>query len=283
MSGKGEAGVLVAMQAALGKAMEEMGQVSKLLEVLQADINQIKGNNAELRADVDDATKRLGEAESWISELEDDNASLRITVQHNAKVCRELKAAVEDAANRDRRQNLRLIGLKEKLEGRNPAECVRKIIYKALNIEMDKVQLQRVRRATAEMPSDDKPPRPIIIRFPSYLERERVLAASREKYRKGEKVWWGGCRLSFFPHMTRELAERRKRFTEARKKLHALDVRFTLAYPAEWSFTWGGKRMKFDDHSKAMEFLKKINTTDTTSITELETNTDTTNMPELET
>lgn len=47
-SGKNKAGVLSAMQTALGNAMEEMGRVSKLLQVLQTDINQIKVNNTEL-------------------------------------------------------------------------------------------------------------------------------------------------------------------------------------------------------------------------------------------
>lgn len=78
--------------------------------------------------------KRLEEAESRISELEDDNADLRVTAQHNAKARKELKAAVEDVTNRDRRQNLRLISLKERIEGRNPTDCVWKIIFEALDI-----------------------------------------------------------------------------------------------------------------------------------------------------
>lgn len=55
--------------------------------------------------------------------------------------------------------------------------------------------------------------------------------------------------------MTRETAEKRKKFTEARQKLHAMDVRFTLAHPAELRFTWKGKRMMFSDHRQAMAFL----------------------------
>ncbi|KAF3854196.1 hypothetical protein F7725_022251 [Dissostichus mawsoni] len=103
--------------------MEEIGQVSKLLAVLQVDIDQIKDCNAGLRTNADSILKRLDEAETRISELEDEKASLRRTVDKNAKQCDELKAAVQDAANRDRRQNLRLVGLKEKMEAGKPAEC----------------------------------------------------------------------------------------------------------------------------------------------------------------
>ena len=147
-----------AMQVSLGKAMEEMGQVSKLLAVLQADIDQIKDCNAGLRTNVDSILKRLDEAETRISELEDEKASLRRTADKNAKQCDELKAAVQDAANRDRRQNLRLVGLKEKMEAGKPAECVRKIISETLGIELDQTQLQRVHRAAAPMPGVSLPP-----------------------------------------------------------------------------------------------------------------------------
>lgn len=65
---------------------------------------------------------------------------------------------MEDATNRDTRQNLRLIGLREKLENGKPLECVRKIIYET--------QDGAGRRATAAsapvaMPDEDRPPRPI--------------------------------------------------------------------------------------------------------------------------
>lgn len=82
------------------------------------------------------------------------------------------------------------------------------------------MQLQRVHLSPGPVPDENCTPRPIIIRFLSYLERERVLAAARSKYRSGQNVVWGGCKLSFFPDMTRELAEKRKKFTEVRKKLH---------------------------------------------------------------
>lgn len=84
-----------------------------------------------------------------------------------------------------------------------------------------------------------------------------MFSSAREKYRNKEDVIWGGCKLSFFLDMTKETAEKRRKFTNARNRLHNLDVRFTLAYPAELRFTWRGKRMKFTDHSKAMDFLNK--------------------------
>ncbi len=64
-----------------------------------------------------------------------------------------------------------------------------------------------------------------------------MLAAAREKYRNKEEIIWDGCRLSFFPDMTKETAEKRRKFKDVRSQLHDLDVHFILAYPAELRFT----------------------------------------------
>ena len=247
--------VLASMQQSLEKAMVEMGRVGKLLTSLQADISEIKDANVGLRTDMDSVLLRLNEAENRISQLEDEKHDLRQKVDKTAMKCEDLHQAVEDAANRDRRQNLRLIGLKEKLENGKPSECVKKIISEALGIELDGSQLQRVHRAPVAIPKEGS--RPIIIRFLSFLERERVLAAAKKTYNNKEEVVWKRCKLSFFPDMTRETAEKRRKFKDVRIRLHGLDVRFTLAYPAEIRFTWRGKRMKFTDDREAMDFLNK--------------------------
>lgn len=255
---KGESkDVLASMQQSLEKAMKEMGRVGKFLTTLQADISEIKDANVGLRTDMDSVLLRLNEAENRISQLEDENDQLCQKADKTAKKCEDLHYAVEDAANRDRRQNLRLIGLKEKLEGGKPSECVKTIIYEALGVELDGTQLQRVHRAQIAMPEEGRPPRPIIIRFLSFFERERVLAAAKQKYKNKEDVMWRGCKLSFFPDMTRETAAKRRKFKDVRNRLHTLDVRFTLAYPAELRFTWKGKRMKFTDDREAMDFLNE--------------------------
>lgn len=248
-------GVLTEMQSSLQRAMEEMARVGDLLTTLQADVSEVKQANTKLRSDMDGVLARLEEAERRVSELEDDNRQLRQSADKSTKRCEELHQAIEDAANRDRRQNLRLVGLKEKMENGKMEVCVRNIIAEALGVELEPGQLQWAHRTPVPMPEDNKPPRPIIMRFLSYLERERVLAAAREKYRRKESITWKGCKLSFFPDMTRETAEKRKKFTDARRRLHELDVRFTLAYPAELRFTWRGKRVKFIDHRQAMAFL----------------------------
>ena len=107
-----------------------------------------------------------------ISQLEDKNHSLSLKANTTAMKCEKLHQAVEDAVNRDGRQNLRLVGLREKIENGNPSKCVTTIISEALGVELDESQLQRVHRAPVPVPREGYPHRPIIICFLSFLERE---------------------------------------------------------------------------------------------------------------
>lgn len=65
------------MQQSLEKAMEEMGRVGQLLTAMKADVSEVKEANVGLRTDVDKVLLWLDEAESRISQLEDDNYQLR--------------------------------------------------------------------------------------------------------------------------------------------------------------------------------------------------------------
>lgn len=95
------------------------------------------------------------------------------------------------------------------------------------------------------------------MRFQTFLEWECVMSAVMERYKNKEEIKWQGKRISFFTDVTKDVADRRKKFTEVQRKLHEMDIRFTLAFPAVLQFSWKGKRMSFDDHRKALEFIAK--------------------------
>lgn len=151
--------------------------------------------------------------------------------------------------NRDRRVNLHLVGVKEMAENGKPRELVRAIISEVLGIDLSETELQRVHRTSGPLPNEGLPPRPFVMRFHNYLEKERVLAAARQHSRGADWIQWKGGRISF-PDFTKDVMKR-KRFTEVRRKLHELDVRFTLAYPAVLRFTWYTERKSLDDPRKA--------------------------------
>lgn len=245
------------LQAALKTAMEEMARFSANLSTLQADLTCVKTTQFQMKADAAATAQRLDEAETRIGVLEDENERLKQMAEKSTKECGELRDSLSDLVNRERRLNLRLIGLKERSENGKLRECVRLIFSEALGVDVSETELQRVHRSLGPMPEENRPPRPIIMRFHSFLERERVMAAVRAKVRGSGAIMWKGSKISLFPDMTRDVAEKRRQFTAVRKRLHELDIRFTLAYPAVIRFTWKGERVSFDDHRKALALLSE--------------------------
>lgn len=130
---------------------------------------------------------------------------------------------------------------------------MKKIMRDGLGVDVDgEFEIERAHRLLAPIPSEDQPPRPVLIRFLRQSAREKVLKAVRVK----RGLEWEGLRLSIFPDMSRELAERRKTFTAARKTLQQLDVRYTLAYPATLRFTWKVENRSFTSTKEAEKYIK---------------------------
>ena len=246
------------LQAALEKAMDEMARFSGTLTTLQADVTNVKTTQGKMKTDVVSIFQRLNEAEGRVSVLEDENEGLKQLAQTSAKECSELRGMITDMANRERRHNVRIFGLKENKESPSKLrERVMSFFSEALKVDLTDSELQMVHRASSKIPTGNMPPRPVIIRFQNLLEKERVWAAAKAKARVGDGIHWNDSNISVFPDMTKEVADKRKQFTEVRKKLHELNVRFTLAFPAVLRFTWKGERVSFTEPSGALELLSE--------------------------
>ena len=247
---------LAGLQATLEKTMHEMAQVSGILKELQEDVSQVKRTQAKTSVDVTTIFERLEKADGRIMDLETENTRLATELQKRAKHCEELDRAMQNAENRERQLNLRLVGLKES-EGENLRELACQLIGDVLGVKLADNELQRVYRPGPASRDEDSPPRPVVMRFHSVLERDRVMAAAKGKYKSKTALEWKRSKISFFPDATKAVAEKRRTFTDVRKKLHEMDIRFTLAYLAKPFFTWKGKKITFEDHKKALQFLNK--------------------------
>uniref|UniRef100_A0AAR2JAN4 L1 transposable element RRM domain-containing protein n=1 Tax=Pygocentrus nattereri TaxID=42514 RepID=A0AAR2JAN4_PYGNA len=206
----------------------------------------------ELKNAVNAMQARLTEAEGRISDLEDSTQQLVNGRELHSKRIDALWSRVEDLENRSRRNNVRLLGLKEGIEGDNLNVCIEKILSEGLHMHIDnEFEIERAHRSPGFRPDENQPPRLIMIRFLRSTARDKVLKAAREN---GGAVW-NGCNISLFPDMSKELAERRKTFTTAKQLLRDKNVRFRLAFPATLHFAWKGRNRKFDVATEAVKFI----------------------------
>ncbi|CAM4678320.1 unnamed protein product [Leuciscus chuanchicus] len=139
--------------------------MSTTLQVVAADTIAIKETMTELES-VNGLQVRMEEAEGRISQLEDVTEGLTTDKDAKEKKIKSLWERVQMLENHSKRNNVRLVGLKEKYGTNGTLEtCVKKVLSEGLGIVMEgEFEIERVHRILAPMPSEDQPPRPVLIR-----------------------------------------------------------------------------------------------------------------------
>lgn len=112
-------------------------------------------------------------------------------------------------------------------------------------------EIERIHRLFAPLPDLERLPRPVLIRFLRESAREKFINAEKEK----RGFIWERCRLSVFPDITKELAEKRTAFTSVKRKLWEMEVKYTLAYPAALHVKWKGKNLSFTKATAAEKLI----------------------------
>lgn len=238
-----------------GDMFEEIRKMSATLQVVAMDVVSIKETTKELKDSVENVQIRLGEAEQRISEVEDVSARMEENVGKCDKKLETLWTRVEDLENRSRRNNVRMVGLKEgKEETGKVIQYVEKVLSQGLGLTGNEFEIERAHRSFATMPNPDEPPRTVMIRFLRSSARDKVLQVAKEK--RGIK--WEDCKLSFFEDLSRELVEKRKAFIPVKRRLHELNVRHRLVYPATLFFTWKGQKKTFRVSTEAEKFVRDL-------------------------
>ncbi|KAK7899232.1 hypothetical protein WMY93_020085 [Mugilogobius chulae] len=237
----------------LDKLFDEISHMNETLRNVATDVSTIKGAMAEMTTTVCAMQGRLDEAEARITHLEETSEQLLNDETRKSKDVEALWNRLQALENQSRRHNVRLVGLRESF-GTNGTllECVRKIFSEGLGVEADgMMEIERVHRQLKPMPNPDQPPRQVLIRFLRQSARDKAVNLAKEK----RGFQWEGCRMSLFPDMSKEVADKRKAFTAVKRKLRELDVRYSLAFPATLHFKWKGKSVNFTTATAAEKFI----------------------------
>uniref|UniRef100_A0AAV2K134 Uncharacterized protein n=1 Tax=Knipowitschia caucasica TaxID=637954 RepID=A0AAV2K134_KNICA len=155
-------------------------ETTENFETAKKDIKGIKEEIGQLNLRVGTAEERIAETESRDIEL----TKVLIQVLRKQKL---LEEKCQDLESRSRRKNLRIYSVPEKSEGNNMVKFIYKFLNKRLGIT--EVRIERAHRAAPlvtdggadRRPGTPKRPGSIVVRFQSYVEKQRVLQAAWTK------------------------------------------------------------------------------------------------------
>lgn len=114
-----------------------------------------------------------------------------------------------------RRQNIRILGVKEGAEKGRTLDFVSELIPKLLGDDKftDKVIVDRAHRAPGPKPAEGGRPQPFIVRLHYYQTRERIVKLAAQM----GPIQHEGAKVFIFPDLSPDVVERRKEFDKVRK------------------------------------------------------------------
>ncbi|CAM4731034.1 unnamed protein product [Leuciscus chuanchicus] len=130
--------------------------------------------------------------------------------------------------------------------------------YLNLETKAGKVKLERAHRSLAPKPVLNRRPRPVIVRFHNFQDKQRVMAAASKRFALNNSKQTSDAdtpQISFFNDYSAAVVQKRKAFNEVKIRLREMQMEYALLYPATLSVKVGQKRKKFTSPEEVAVFL----------------------------
>ena len=220
--------------------------------LIQESLGPLHTSVNALKETVDGFQQRLTATESLAGEnfdkIFETEAAIKTLRTQNAT----LMDRVEDLENRSRRANLRIVNVPEDSEG---AEDTVKFVSGMLmevtgNALFESAPaLERAHRIGKKPEKSGVPPRPFVVCFHRFQEKERMLQWARQ-----HTATYRNATLRIYPDYSVNLSRRRAEFNDVKQALYQKGIKFQLLYPAVLRVTHDGNTFKFNTPEEAKAF-----------------------------
>lgn len=229
--------------------------IDSRLENVTSEVTTMKSALSETNEALNKQFQRLDAAEQRISDLEDTLHTTKRDLHRAQKLIKNLEAKTDDLENRGRRKNLVLMGLPEQSEGQYLFKYIQQKIPEWLNLMLDQpLEIERAHRSLQPRPEPGKPPRPILIRFLRFRDREMIFQAAKKKTALCE----GEAKLTFRQDLSAEVRRKRKEFSGVIEYFLARGMFRGFAYPHRLRVLHKGNIELFDNPSEAKALINKL-------------------------
>ena len=239
--------------AAIANLLEEHRQA--LAADFKTSISTLESKLDRVHATVSDHTQKIASLEAN-STLQDERlltleAFCAKLTDSNAK----LLAKVTDLESRSRRNNIRVVGVPESVEGPRPTAFFADLLKEVFGEDVldSPPECDRAHRTLSEKPKPGQRARPVIIRLHRYQVKEKIIREART--RRG-KLQFRGSPIAIYEDYAPEVVEQRQKYREVMSELYQLGFRPALLFPARLVITTkDGVKMRLSSVSEAKSFI----------------------------
>lgn len=220
--------------------------VDKRFDEVNATLSGLKSAFDEINVRLASTEEATHSHEKRIDELERRYANL-------ASEAAQQRAKLDDLEARSRRQNIRIVGIKEKAEEGKPTDFVAKLLPELLGREHFNKPIKVDRAHRSFKPAQEKKSRPIVARLHDYKVKELVMRLARQN----SPLTYDGATVFIFPDLTSATLQKRHQFDELREKCKKNNIRYGFRHPARFIVTVDNNTDTFDTPAEAERFLKQ--------------------------
>ncbi len=167
-----------------------------------------------------------------------------------------LTEKMTDMEDKSRRNNVRLVGLPEGIEGSDVAGFLRVNLSKWIpSLKGHNIETDRAHRVYDGRKNSDRP-HTLIFCVLRWHDRSEILKGARQAY--PVKCMQDNVTLLFFPDFSPVTAAKRKSLVPILRSMTALGLQPFLAYPAVIKLQHEGEQRSFDSLRKAEDFVSSL-------------------------
>lgn len=245
-----------------GVTMSQLvAELTKQRTSIKEDISAlIQESIVSLQTSVNALTETMASFQSRLCATEtlaSENFSALAAAEKTIKALKEqnttLLDRVDDLENRSRRANLRILNIPENSEkGQPTVKFVSEMLMEIMGEEVFEKppELERAHRSLGPKPQDGRPPRPLVVCFHRFQEKEKALRWARQN-----EVKYKGSTLRIYPDISADLTRKRAMFKDVKQLLYQKKVRFQLLHPARLRVHYEEQTFLFDTPEKAQQFF----------------------------
>ncbi|MGH0188620.1 UNVERIFIED_CONTAM: hypothetical protein FKN15_030708 [Acipenser sinensis] len=253
-------------------------QVEQLKVFFADSVKDIKGALSELSVDVKAIRNDMDLIRSRLQQVEKEVSTLTSTIQTHGKHIDILQAAqrqnrdsIKDAKvditrlqarlaeleDRNRRSNLRLVGLPEGEEGDDPISFLQHNLPLWLPSLPSKgvIEIEGAHRIYSGANTQGNKPRILIFKLLRYNDRQAILKAYRQP---GTQISQGQSKLLLFPDYSNFTAEHRKAFAPIQSSLKQMSIQSFLLYPSKLKIVHNGQSNVYSTPQDAQQFVLEL-------------------------
>lgn len=243
-----------------------MATIASLLEehrkALSADfkttISTLEAKLDHIQATVADHDQKIASFESNANLQDERMLTLEATCAMLTESSAKMVAKVIDLESRSRRNNIRVIGLPESIEGPRPSTFFSELLAEVLgdSVLTSPPECDRAHRALTAKPKPGQRPRPVLIRLHKFQQKELIIREARA--RRG-KLQYRGTPIAIYEDYPPEVMEQRYKYKEVMSELYKLGLKPALLFPAKLSIvTKEGGRKRFASVAEAKDYITSI-------------------------